>query len=496
MSHVQAPEYQPAVSKPEATLLPERATTGAARATSSMWLWAWLAAALGCGLLYMFAVPPWQHPDEPTHFEHIRLIAEAGRLPDENEVSLPLRWEIARSMLAHNFWGYTGSPEPVLDDESLSKVGVSPIGIYTFTQPRLYYAVAAAWLWPWLGQPVEIQLYAVRFLSVLLNLIIVACGYLTARLVFPRQPVLAAAVAGFLVFEPELTDIMSAANNDALANALSAVFFLAVAVLYFRGRRWLALAAAVVALAAGLLTKTTAVIPLISAPLAMLCYPWRRRTALIMYGALALLAVAGLGLAALLYFGPASLQREVLAAVGKYFRVQVTDTWALFVNSTRTVSLRSTARVVFGSFWAAFGWRNVVLDGAWYWLPGAAMAGAGLGLALQAGRRTLAALQGRTTEESARRAGYLLYSGGAVLVAWAITILRSQAVQSMNPYLSHGRYAFVTIGPFGLLLAAGLLGWLPESWQRRGLLAFLLAAMAFDALAFWGYLVPFYYFHT
>ena len=39
---------------------------------------------------------------------------------------------------------------------------------------------------------------------------------------------------------------------------------------------------------------------------------------------------------------------------------------------------------------------------------------------------------------------------------------------------------------------AGLLGWLPEAWQRRGLRVFLAAMFAFDALAFWGYLAPFF----
>jgi hypothetical protein len=33
------------------------------------------------GLFYIFIVPPWQHYDEPNHFEYIWLLA-AGKLPN------------------------------------------------------------------------------------------------------------------------------------------------------------------------------------------------------------------------------------------------------------------------------------------------------------------------------------------------------------------------------------------------------------------------------
>jgi hypothetical protein len=45
-------------------------------------------------------------------------------------------------------------------------------------------------------------------------------------------------------------------------------------------------------------------------------------------------------------------------------------------------------------------------------------------------------------------------------------------------------------------MAAGLLGGLPEAWRRRSLWVWLAAWAAFDALAFWGTLVPYYYLPT
>ncbi|MDP2744483.1 MAG: hypothetical protein Q8P00_05395, partial [Dehalococcoidia bacterium] len=76
----------------------------------SKWLAVFLALALLRGVLYGVVVPPWQHPDEPTHFEHARIIAETGGLPAADYVSLPIRREIVASMVNHAFW--RGIPQP------------------------------------------------------------------------------------------------------------------------------------------------------------------------------------------------------------------------------------------------------------------------------------------------------------------------------------------------------------------------------------------------
>src|SRR5487761_2187583 len=76
------------------------------------------------GCVFVLSIPPWQHPDEPTHFEHVRMIAETGRLPAPSDVSLPIRRAIATSMLQHQFW--RGIQAPSLDDKTLSTVGTSP----------------------------------------------------------------------------------------------------------------------------------------------------------------------------------------------------------------------------------------------------------------------------------------------------------------------------------------------------------------------------------
>ena len=60
--------------------------------------------ALVFGVIFIFIVPPWQHYDEPTHFEYSWLIANRTGLPSVGEYDQPVRREIASSMIEHGFY--------------------------------------------------------------------------------------------------------------------------------------------------------------------------------------------------------------------------------------------------------------------------------------------------------------------------------------------------------------------------------------------------------
>src|SRR5690606_32996478 len=63
-----------------------------------------LIVALFQGLLYLFLLPPWQHYDEPTHFEYACLLAARSRRPEINEVNTTVRREVAASILVLYFY--------------------------------------------------------------------------------------------------------------------------------------------------------------------------------------------------------------------------------------------------------------------------------------------------------------------------------------------------------------------------------------------------------
>ena len=56
------------------------------------------------GLLYIVIVPPWQHYDEPNHFEYVWLLAERGGFPKPGDYDSGMRRDVAQSMVEHGFF--------------------------------------------------------------------------------------------------------------------------------------------------------------------------------------------------------------------------------------------------------------------------------------------------------------------------------------------------------------------------------------------------------
>lgn len=75
-----------------------------------------LCAALVQGLLYMVIVPPWQHYDEPTHFEYARLIVDSGEIPQPGDEDPALRREILSTLFATRYFR-TSPPAALLTDD-------------------------------------------------------------------------------------------------------------------------------------------------------------------------------------------------------------------------------------------------------------------------------------------------------------------------------------------------------------------------------------------
>lgn len=469
--------------------LPRRVLRSVAGSRWQRWLWVFLAVALVRGAFSVVVVPPWQHPDEPMHFEHVSIIAQTGQLPSGDYVSLPLRRAIADSMLENGFWRHI--QQPVLDDAALSAVGYTPIGVYTYAQPRLYYLLAAVWLRPWLDLPVEQQLNVVRMLSVALNLGVMCCAFFTSRILFPARLDLALSVLGFVTFLPTQTDVMSSVNNDVLANAFGALFFLALAHVFRCGWTWRAAILGLLSVAGAVLTKTTGLVLVGAALIALVVYPWTGRRGTIRTIAVVVMALCAVSVPVILL--PAFLGNPLVGGMvsrlGKYLRADVVGTWRAMISPEALPLYPRTAAIIFKSFWAVYGWRYPWLPESWYWVPGTAMLLAAIGLAWRSARWVRE--RGWATGD-AQRAGYLALALVAALLAWSLAIVRSQAVQGAGLYLSHGRYVLVALAPFALLFSLGVQQWIPTARRNWGLALYWIALIAFDAAGFWGVFYPYF----
>lgn len=187
---------------------------------------------VGCltGLLDVSLMPPWQHYDEPGHFEYAWLIANRGRLPHAGDYDEGMRVQVAASMIERAFYRGLGAPPSLLSQGSPIDIGLSQL-----RHPPLYYILASLPLFALRYTDVTLQLYAARLISVGLFLVtIVAAWGLVGELVSPASP-LRWMIPAFLALLPGFIDLMTAVNNDVGAVAIFSLFLWGAVRLIQRG---------------------------------------------------------------------------------------------------------------------------------------------------------------------------------------------------------------------------------------------------------------------
>jgi hypothetical protein len=226
--------------------------------------------ALCQGMLYLCLQPPWQHYDEPTHFEYAWLIAHYPGLPQPGTADQALRRDIAASMIQYDF--FRNLPRPALLTNGTIEIGITELG-----HPPTYYLLVSLSLRLVAHLDITSQLYIARGVSVLLFVLVIGITAGLMRDLTPRGHVLRWAVPLTIALIPPFVDLMTAVNNDVGAVAVFSLFLWgAVRAIRF-GLSWPRLAWVFgTALLAGW-TKNTAAIAIPLALLACLIAFWIQR---------------------------------------------------------------------------------------------------------------------------------------------------------------------------------------------------------------------------
>lgn len=228
-----------------------------------------LLVALLQGLLYLFLMPPWQHYDEPSHFEYAWLLVEQGRLPQKDDIDNALRRELITSMIAHNFY-WNLQPPDLMTDRPIQ------LGFSQLEDPPLYYLLVSLPLRLVHHLDLVTQLYVARLVSLgLFVLMIAVAAGITRDLTMPDNP-LRWAVPLTVALLPPIADLMTAVNNDVGAVFLFSLFLWgAVRTIRF-GITPLRLLWLLLCVGLSLFTKNTAAITAALLPLVLLLRIWVR----------------------------------------------------------------------------------------------------------------------------------------------------------------------------------------------------------------------------
>jgi hypothetical protein len=175
------------------------------------------------GFIYLRVTPPWQHYDEPAHFEYAWLVARNGRLPQPADADRMMRGDLIRSMAANGFFSPPLRAE-ALETAANPKGKLPQIGHSQLGEVSVYYLLPAAAIALTADASLTAQLAAARASSLILLVVTVICAWAIARLLTPEHHPLRWLTPASLALLPSFVDLMTSVNSDVGAVAMFSIF--------------------------------------------------------------------------------------------------------------------------------------------------------------------------------------------------------------------------------------------------------------------------------
>lgn len=450
------------------------------------------------GVLYSVVNPLAEAPDEDWHYDYVKYVADGHGLPvlhfdpSKNIVHgtvghhPPLYYGLSALL---TFWINTDDAESLLWDNPHFLAGLPHLSAFG-NKNRIIHTDAEAF--PYRGT--ALAMHIVRLLSVLFSGITVLSTYLIALEIFPEWKSLALGAAALNAFNPQFLFIGARISNDTAVTAFSALVLLGTVRLLKRGATrgrliWLG-----VTLGLALLSKISALalLPLVAAALVIRAIRQRSFASLVKWG-LVVFSLAFL-IAWWPYLRNWLLYRDPLA----------TNVWLATVNlRLPTPSLIELVDEFWGleiSFWAVFGWMNILVHEVIYQSLAAMTRLATLGLLLlvvrqfvkvpgsvEGGRSPTLLTKWRTFLDNPRQLDRPAQLGLLLLGLWSalvfVSLLRFMQIQ----FGAQGRYLFPAIPAISIFILLGLNQFVPRRYSG------VLAGVVGGALFLLAVLCPFVY---
>jgi hypothetical protein len=459
-------------------------------------IWHLIFVFLALGLTYTVTVPAFESPDEPWHFNYVRYVAQGHGLPSMRDNDSGAYQEVGQPPLYYLVAGWVTAPFQPDDMRGLAlhNPGFGYQAPGTVNDNKNLMAHTEREAFPWSGAALAIHL--ARLVSLAFGALTVLAAWGLAHEVFPDSNLIPLATAALVALTPQFIFVSSVTSNDSSAAALSTATLWAIARMWRLGvtTRRAALTGVLVGLAS--LTKTSTILLGLFAVAAILI-PSQNSNPVVLSRALRLPQLrwgtqgaekTRNGFPKSVFkadnspppegysTGTQSLVRQslklrlhdvgVLAAVALavggwwYARngilysdplglsVHLNTPWARPAPIPLTKVL-SALPMVYRSFWGAFGWGNVEMSPAIYYIIAAVLIASAAGWVVS--RSSISNLQFPISNTYNRQSPILLICG-----VWCCAIFISFLRWNQQVAAPHGRLLFPMLGAFALLLVAGL----------------------------------------
>jgi len=457
-----------------------------------------LALSLVRGVIYSAVIPPWQAPDEPKHFEYVRLVFEKRRPITAADLSPSLQKRIISSMLEYDFWklGY-GKFDPQAPPQTFAEIW--PQSPTMLLAPPLYYLISAPWQFL-ASKDIAMQLYIARLVSVTLGVLVVLVSFLTAKELFPGDISLLIGIPAFVCFLPMYTYVTSSVMNDNLANLLASLILYFMVMIFRRGFTLTRAFMIATIFTLGAFTKRTVffLVPTVVAGVPI--YFWGRELKVTPnLRRIGLIAFLGILLIILGVLVSQELQAKLLAVVLLFS--QSLYRWAFYSPAHLSAIVRAllTAEflkflqfaipVLFESFWAYFGWLKIPLAPVWYRIIILTCLAAFLGLS----RFGLSVLRKPELLACWQKQSLLLFCISFIFILVITISFFSFSALRPYPVPPQGRYLFPAIVPIATLFMLGVSELFPIQIRERAMVVLIGSFILFDLLSLGYYVILSFY---
>lgn len=332
------------------------------------------------GLIYLSIFPPWVAPDEPAHFEAVRIIGQKQQLPSRDYYqSNPINPELSASFQTFRMWELL---ERVTPTELLQRRRLNDVPFIHYPYPGKWVYAETYPLLPHqllsfisgLVAPFDIaaELYILRLVSVTLSMLVTLLAWLITRRVFPDQPQFWLAIPAFILFLPMHTHIFASLNTDVFAITLTSFLLLLLISFFDQGLSAPKVVLVIILLALALFTKRTIVFTFLWVGFTGILYlGYRRNWPLKRMLIIGLVTLACLGLGLWLVISNAHLlTNSAITLFNMNIGGNLPVDHLFFQNLSAPELLRIYIRsglFAFITFWGNFGGANINIPWAWAW---------------------------------------------------------------------------------------------------------------------------------
>jgi len=447
------------------------------------------------GILYLFIFPPFLAPDEPAHFEAVRLLGQEKKWPTHQVYrATPMHPQMISVFEEFKIWTLAGLYAPVTLGANKPFIQYYPPQVagseVAADSYLMLYHVSIAPLSAMVSSvDLVTQVYILRLVSVLSATVTVILTWFTIRAIFPQDDVFALGACSFIVFWPMHTHVTAAINVDTMAELVGALFFFLLVNSYRRDISVFRSTMLLTVLVIAIFTKPTLFFLAPTLMAVIIIYAghrlgWSKVVIAVLIGLLAVLTWFG----ALIVYENSRGGRDLLAIFSTPLSL---PKWSYYISGNAFSYYVESLNFALVSFGGLFGWSSVHIP--WPWVKGVAIFCGLISVGILIfSYRHLWGADGMGTLINGRQKELLVIFLVAILFSLIGVVLPIVVTQSPS-WGIHSRYYFPALVPLSLFIFIGFRQLIPTQWQLVVWPGWLLGWFFYDAAVFLVVLLPHLY---